>query len=110
MNLEKLVKPGTKGLESLDIVRVGIKNIASHLITKNTDVLTEIRRLRGLYKITLTSSQVKVKKEEKTDHKNEVHKFENYFDYSNSTKNLRPHQVLAINRGENLKVSLVKKF
>lgn len=101
--VDQLVKPGTEGLENSEKVCEGIKNIMSHLITKNTEVLTEVRRLKSQYKITLTSTQVKAKKDEK-DTKKEVHKFENYFDFSIPTNYLKPHQILALNRGENLKV------
>merc|ERR1719370_1614702 len=35
-------------------------------------------------------------------------KFENYFNFKQSIRSIRPHQVLAINRGESLKVLTVK--
>lgn len=41
-----------------------------------------------------------------TDTKNE--KFDNYFDFEIPVKYIKPHQVLAINRGENLKILSVK--
>lgn len=34
--------------------------------------------------------------------------FENYFDYTNNVNFVKPHQILAINRGESLKVLSVK--
>ena len=53
-----------------------------------------------------TTSNTK-KKDEKETHKKIVDpmKFENYHDFQNPIKYIKPHQVLAINRGENLKVS-----
>lgn len=38
----------------------------------------------------------------------ELSKFENYFNFSKPVKYLKPHQILAINRGENHKVLSVK--
>jgi competence ComEA-like helix-hairpin-helix protein len=109
--LDKLVNPKIEGLESLEKIQDGIKNIISHLITKNSEVLTEVRKLRNQFKIILSSSQVKAKKSKDQDNKNQKKdefKFENYFDFSMPTAYLKSHQILAINRGETMKSLAVK--
>ena len=56
------------------------------------------------------SAKTKTKKEDpkKPQKKVDEHKFENYFNFNIPTKYLKPHQILALNRGENLKVLSIK--
>lgn len=111
VNLSKLVKPNVDGLTTLQEVENGIKNIMSHLIAKNELVLNEIRELRARFGVVVTTTQVKAKKtaddkgkgSAKTAPSN-THKFENYFNFSCPVSRIKPHQILAINRGESLKV------
>lgn len=52
-----------------------------------------------------TSARAKANKnDEKTNKPVDANKFETYFDFKNAIKFVKPHQVLAINRGESLKV------
>lgn len=112
-DLLKLVKSGTAGLETIKEVEEGIKNIMSHLIAKNSLVVNEVRALRSTYGVMITTSQIKQKKSEdlKTKGKatavsNNSQKFENYFKFSCPADRIKPHQILAINRGESLKVTI----
>lgn len=50
------------------------------------------------------------KKEEKSNKPVDANKFETYFEFKNAIKFVKPHQVLAINRGESLKVNIKKLF
>lgn len=103
-DLLKLVKANTKGLETMKEVEEGVKNIMSHLIAKNSVIMDEVRDLRTKYGVKITTSQVKQKKSEKGKATSNLHKFENYFNFSLTADRIKPHQVLAINRGESLKV------
>lgn len=48
----------------------------------------------------------KKKDETKSNKPADASKFETYFDFKNAIKFVKPHQVLAINRGESLKVNI----
>lgn len=112
--LKDLVKKNTEGLETEQNVRDGVKNIISHLLTRNGPLLEEIRRLRTLYAPVMTVTQIKSKSETDTSKvksgtkKVDEFKFETYFNFSSPTNRMKPHQILAINRGESLKVLNVK--
>lgn len=52
--------------------------------------------------------QVKKAKITKSKSNADASKFENYFDFMSPIFYVKPHQILAINRGENLKLLTVK--
>lgn len=104
VNLSKFVK-SIDGLRKLEEVDDGVKNIMSCLIAKNESIMNEVRQLQLKFGITITTSEVKQKKTAKDDKANvNAQKFENYFDFSCSADRIKSHQILAINRGESLKV------
>lgn len=112
VSLSNLVKANVDGLNKLQEVEDGIKNIMSHLIAKNELVMNEVRELRIRFGVTVSTTQVKAKKTAAGDKKKEAtnssasnsHKFENYYNFSCPVNRIKPHQILAINRGESLKV------
>lgn len=107
VNLSNLVKVNVDGLKKLQEVEDGIKNIMSHLIAKSELVMNEVRELRMRFGVTVSATQVKAKKTAAGDKKkgaNDSHKFENYYNFSCPVSRIKPHQILAINRGEALKV------
>lgn len=105
-----LVDTKVVGLKTVQEIEEGLKNIMSHVIAKNELVMNEVRSLKMRFVVTVSSTQVKQKKSDadnkkgkKTSEK-DLHKFENYFNFSCPANRIRPHQILAINRGESLKV------
>ena len=110
VKLMTLVNSKIEGLKSLKEVEEGIKNIMSHLIAKNELVMNEVRDLKARFSVTVSSSQVKQKKNETEKQKGnvktnkEAQKFENYFNFSCPADRIKPHQILALNRGESLNV------
>ncbi|KXJ74278.1 hypothetical protein RP20_CCG013983 [Aedes albopictus] len=127
IDLPELVQPEVEGLETVEKIEEGIKHLMAHNFSKNTAVLEEIRRLITKYDIVLSSSQITRKpaakeKEESNNNRNskgisgmkripkkvDEHKFEHYFSFTCCTKYLRPHQIMALNRGENQKVLSIK--
>ncbi|KAH9492897.1 S1 RNA-binding domain-containing protein 1, partial [Bulinus truncatus] len=110
-------------LENLDDVEKGIKHIIADIVSKNKEFMDEARNICVRCNIMLESSKSKTKST-KDKNKNDVthssssklsakaeeqiHKFEQFFNYKIYVKNLKPHQVLAINRGEDLKLLTVK--
>lgn len=108
VNPAKFVSPKEVGLKTVQEVEEGIRNILSHLIARNELVMDEVRQLKLRFGVTISTSQVKQKKSAEVKPKpSSSHKFENYFNFSCPAGRIKPHQVLAINRGEALKA---KKF
>lgn len=106
------VNQSNEALDTTKKVEEAFKSIIVHDISKNTEVLDQLRDLQQTHRIELISTVVKKKEKEsdtkKTKSKEQEHKFENYFDFKQSIAYLKPHQVLAINRGESLKILSVK--
>lgn len=103
MDLLKYVKKSKPGLETIEKISDGIKYIASDLILKSPEI---IQVLRGTAKDPKVSLQSKVSSNAKSV--DQADKFENYYDVHYSILSIQPHQILAINRGETLKVLSVK--
>lgn len=124
LNIEILVNPSTKGLTSVKDVELGIQHIVADVISKDRGVLDLLHKLKGDSNIWLETSKARAVKGTKADntgdvtkgecsksHKNKADvesKFENYFNFSAPIKSVKPYQVLAVNRGESLKVLSVK--
>ena len=109
-----LVKAGTKGRESVEEVMTGVRHIIADIIVHDPDTAELIRSLQADCHLVLEVKRAK----EKASDKNKVKeadkkdvdpaKFQNYFEFSTPCKYVKPHQVLAINRGESLKILSVK--
>lgn len=112
VNLEQFVNNEIKEVASLFDVEKGIIHIIAHVMGTNTEVLNFLRELRPTIHFSIESKKAVVKKETKEKMKSEKPvdemKFENYFDFRSSARDIKPYQVLAINRGEHLKVLSVK--
>lgn len=59
-------------------------------------------------KVKTESKTTAVVKTEKSTKPVDPLKFETYFDFKTSVRWAKPHQILAINRGENLKILTIK--
>jgi competence ComEA-like helix-hairpin-helix protein len=124
LNIETLVNPSQKGLTSVKDVELGIQHIIADIISKDRGVLDLLHKLKGDSNIWLETTKARAVKETKVDKKGDVtkaecskshknktdveSKFENYFSFSAPIKSVKPYQVLAVNRGESLKVLSVK--
>ncbi|XP_017131367.1 uncharacterized protein YdcI [Drosophila elegans] len=123
VNLSEIVDSGNEALATEVLVMSGICNIIIHNISKNTNVLEEIRRLQNVHRVFLKCSKTKESKSSKAstskagsskgtsgiaDKKLDSSKFENYFNFQGDIKTIKPHQMLAINRGESHKFLTVK--
>jgi len=115
------IKRGEKGRETVVEVETGVQHIIADRISKDKDTIEFlIRDACGKAHIMIEAHQsTAAKKEDKDKDKKENApkdgkkvdnnvKFENYFNFKQSIRSIRPHQVLAINRGESLKVLTVK--
>ncbi|XP_030603321.1 S1 RNA-binding domain-containing protein 1 [Archocentrus centrarchus] len=123
LDLRAWVKPGAEGLSSVDDVATGVEHILADMISKDPETLTYVKTLCENSFVTIQSSVSKSalkEKEEKSaqgqkskpgaEHKKnkDIDKFHLYFDFTCNIQRIQPHQTLAINRGESLKILTVK--
>lgn len=121
LDLKKWVKPGTDGLSTVEDVATGIEHILADTIAKDPETLTYVKNLCEINHVyiqsTVSKSALKENEQEKTaqNHQNagahqnnNKDKFCLYFDFNCNIQRIQPHQTLAINRGESLKILTVK--
>ncbi|KAG8300259.1 nucleic acid binding [Homalodisca vitripennis] len=125
MALEPLVREDTPGRETIWEVEANISYIIADVISKDKDVLDHLRSLQqnaGNIRIeSVMSKTAKSSGKEKTNTKKDTKpenlaqkkgveegKYELYYNFSVPVRHVKPHQVLAINRGESQKVLSVK--
>ncbi|EDV44199.1 uncharacterized protein Dana_GF16142 [Drosophila ananassae] len=123
VELASIVDRENEALSSEALVMSGICNIIIHNMSKNTNVLEELRRLQNVHRVFLKCSKTKEAATSKAnssksssgkgsssiaDKKLDSSKFENYFNFQGDIKTIKPHQMLAINRGEKHKFLSVK--
>ncbi|KAJ7341163.1 hypothetical protein JRQ81_004963 [Phrynocephalus forsythii] len=106
LNVQSYVKPGVDGLSTIEEVESGVQHILADMIAKDKETLDFIRDLCQRKYICLQSSLAKVTS--KNVNEKDVSKFHLYQNFSCNIKNIQHHQILAVNRGENLKVLTVK--
>ncbi|XP_067207990.1 S1 RNA-binding domain-containing protein 1 isoform X2 [Linepithema humile] len=108
-SLMSLVDKQKEGLRSEEDVRQGIVHILADVISKDKEVFDKVTSCRKMFTIEIQTTQCKATKEDpKKSPKSNEHKYEGYFNFKASEKNIRPHQVLAINRAESQKYINVK--
>ena len=127
-----LIDPRVEGRTKLAEVEAGLQHIIADVIVHDKTTCDLVRDLQRQARIELQAKRAaaatgaaasKAKKEKppsaakaagpaakssKSGTEEEARKFENYFSFSCPVVFVKPHQVLAINRGENLKVLSVK--
>ncbi|XP_008587248.1 PREDICTED: S1 RNA-binding domain-containing protein 1, partial [Galeopterus variegatus] len=106
LNLLSYIKTDVKGLSVLQDVETGVQHILADMIAKDKDTLDFIRKLCQNRYICIQSSLAKVSS--KKVNEKDVDKFLLYQNFSCNIRNIQHHQILAINRGENLKILTVK--
>ncbi|XP_062286308.1 S1 RNA-binding domain-containing protein 1 [Scomber scombrus] len=123
LDLRAWVKPGTEGLSSVEEVATGVEHILADMIAKDPETLTYVKTSCENSFVTIQSSVSKSALKEKEQGKSvkdqkkpgaqqnknkDIDKFHLYFDYTSNIQRIQPHQTLAINRGESLKILTVK--
>jgi len=87
-------------VETIEDALAGARDIAAETISDSAEVRAETRR-KAMQFGTLTSEFIEDAKDEKSV-------YETYYEFTSQVSRMRPHQVLAINRGETEKVLRVK--
>ncbi|XP_041107343.1 S1 RNA-binding domain-containing protein 1-like isoform X3 [Polyodon spathula] len=112
LNLHSYVQPQSEGLSTLAEVEAGVQQILADMIAKDKETLVFVKRLCEQNYITIHSTVSKTALKEQKDEKGakpkDIDKFQLYADFTASVRNIHHHQILAINRGENLKILTVK--
>uniref|UniRef100_A0A803TRY5 S1 RNA-binding domain-containing protein 1 n=1 Tax=Anolis carolinensis TaxID=28377 RepID=A0A803TRY5_ANOCA len=103
LNLLSYVK---EGLSTIEEVKSGVQHILADMIAKDRETLDFIRDLCQRQYICLQSALAKGTSQKANE--KDVNKFHLYKNFSCNVKNIHHHQILAINRGENLKILTVK--
>uniref|UniRef100_A0A8C3AZM2 S1 RNA binding domain 1 n=1 Tax=Cyclopterus lumpus TaxID=8103 RepID=A0A8C3AZM2_CYCLU len=122
LDLRVWVKPGTEGLSTMEEVATGVEHILADMIAKDPETLTYMKTLCERRIVTIQSSVSKsaLKEKEQTsvdvfkkpggqqNKTKDIDKFHLYVDFTCNIQRIQPHQTLAINRGESLKILTVK--
>ncbi|XP_028927675.1 S1 RNA-binding domain-containing protein 1 [Ornithorhynchus anatinus] len=106
LDLRSLVQPDVQGLGTLKEIEAGVQHILADMFAKDRDTLDFIRRLCLQRYICIQSALAKTSS--KNVNENDINKFHLYQNFSCNIRNIQHHQILAINRGENLKILTVK--
>lgn len=106
LNLLSYIQPNAKGLSTLKDIETGVQHILADMIAKDRDTLDFIRKSCQNAHICIQSSLTKTSF--KKANEKDVDKFILYQNFSCNISSIQHHQVLAINRGENLKILTVK--
>ncbi|XP_064914267.1 S1 RNA-binding domain-containing protein 1 [Columba livia] len=106
LNLFSYIRPNTKGLSNIQEVEAGVQHILADIFAKDKDTLDFIRKLCQQRYICIQSALAKVSS--KSGNEKDIDKFQLYHEFSCNIKSIQHHQILAINRGENLKILTVK--
>ncbi|XP_068262800.1 S1 RNA-binding domain-containing protein 1 isoform X2 [Nyctibius grandis] len=106
LNLFSYIRPNTKGLSTIREVEAGVQHILADIFAKDKDTMDFVRKLCQQRYICIQSALAKVSS--KSGNEKDIDKFQLYHEFSCNIKNIQHHQILAINRGENLKILTVK--
>ena len=98
------VQPGVQGRATIEEVSLGVQHIISDVMVHDTAMVDLIRTLQKTSHLVVESKKAKVTKSKEKEAKEkppvDFSKFENYFEFTCPAKYIKPHQVLALNRGE----------
>uniref|UniRef100_A0A8C9WQ00 S1 RNA-binding domain-containing protein 1 n=1 Tax=Scleropages formosus TaxID=113540 RepID=A0A8C9WQ00_SCLFO len=108
LSLHSWVKPHIQGVSTLEEVATGVEQILADMMAKDKETLAYVRSLCDRNTVTIHSSLSKTRPVEKPGKPKDIDKFHLYYDFTCDVRRIQHHQILAINRGENLKILTVK--
>nr|XP_031841639.1 S1 RNA-binding domain-containing protein 1 [Nomia melanderi] len=106
-HLSSLVDSDKEGLKTQDQVKEGIIHIIADVINKDKSVFDKVKELQNQSIINIQVAECKTSKSD-TKEKDVNRKYEVYYNFNASTRTIKPHQILAIYRGEAQKILTVK--
>ncbi|XP_076162804.1 S1 RNA-binding domain-containing protein 1 [Ptiloglossa arizonensis] len=107
-HLSSLINPEKDGLKSEKEIKEGIVYIIADIINKDKTIFDRIKELQSESIINIQTTESKSKKSSDSKEKDINRKYEMYYDFNATNRSIRPHQILAINRGEAQKILKVK--
>ncbi|EZA52895.1 hypothetical protein DMN91_011350 [Ooceraea biroi] len=106
--LASLIDEGKKGLRNKDEVMSNVVCLTAHIISKDKRVFDRAFSLRKTTVIEIHTTLCKTSDAKSAACSASEQKYEQYFDFKMRERNIKPHQILAINRAESQKVIKVK--
>ena len=107
-DLSSLIDPGKDGLKTEQQIKDGIIHIIADVINKDKAMFDKVKELQSESFIKIQTTECKTNKSSSSKEKDANRKYETYYDFNANTRSIRPHQILAINRGEAQKILNVK--
>nr|XP_040581611.1 S1 RNA-binding domain-containing protein 1-like [Lepeophtheirus salmonis] len=103
-SIKSLIDPLVKGKESAKEVETSVGNIVADIVVHDPDVMLKISdMIKDTKYIQIQSLRRKTKENSKVRDK-----YGNYHDFTISYQHIKPHQILALNRGESEKFLSLK--
>nr|XP_003704121.2 PREDICTED: S1 RNA-binding domain-containing protein 1 [Megachile rotundata] len=107
--LSSLIVPDKDGLKTEQQIKDGIIHIIADIINKDKLVFDKVKELQNATVIKIKTTKCKSHKStDDKEGKDTDRKYEMYYDFDTNTTIIKPHQILAINRGEAQKILSVK--
>ncbi|OAD53888.1 S1 RNA-binding domain-containing protein 1 [Eufriesea mexicana] len=107
--LSSIIDRKKDGLKSEQQIIDGIIHIIADTINKNKIVFDKVKELQSESVIKIETTKYKTNSKRTDNKEKDIHrKYETYYDFNTNTKYIKPHQILAINRGEIQKILTIK--
>ncbi|CAK9797490.1 S1 RNA-binding domain-containing protein 1 [Anthophora plagiata] len=107
--LSSMIDTDKDGLKTEEEIQDGIVHIIADILNKDKLIFDKVKDLQNESLIKIQTSECKTGKKSSDNKLKDVkRKYEMYYDFSTNTKFIKPHQILAINRGEAQKILTVK--
>ncbi|KZC10707.1 PREDICTED: S1 RNA-binding domain-containing protein 1 [Dufourea novaeangliae] len=106
-HISTLIDSEKEGLKTEEQIKEGIMHIIADTINKDKAVFDKVKELQDTCSIQIQTVECKTNKSNSKE-KDVNRKYETYYDFNTTTRNIKPHQILAINRGEAQKILNVK--
>ncbi|XP_006572266.1 S1 RNA-binding domain-containing protein 1 isoform X2 [Apis mellifera] len=107
--LSSIIDSKKDGLKTEQQILDGIIHIIADIINKNKTIFDKVKELQNESIIKIQSTECKPKNKSVNNKEKNMHrKYEIYFDFNTNNRSIKPHQILAINRGEAQKILTIK--
>ncbi|XP_012348673.1 S1 RNA-binding domain-containing protein 1 isoform X2 [Apis florea] len=107
--LPSIIDSKKDGLKTKQQILDGIIHIIADIINKNKTVFDKVKELQSESIIKIQSTECKSKNKSVDNKEKDMHrKYETYYDFNTNNRYIKPHQILAINRGEAQKILTIK--
>ncbi|XP_043784423.1 S1 RNA-binding domain-containing protein 1 [Apis laboriosa] len=107
--LSSIIDSKKDGLKTEQQILDGIIHIIADIINKNKTIFDKVKELQNESIIKIQSTECKSKNKSVDNKEKNMHKkYETYYDFNTNNRYIKPHQILAINRGEAQKILTIK--